>query len=232
VSVVVSIHVADLGARRALGVLRRQPKPGSIPGLRHADLAIAAPLSASVLPSPALGRVGLVGFWDNDEALDEFLAAHPLAASFAEGWHTRLEPVRAHGAWPGLDGDIPRPRTTSHDGQALVLTLGRLRLSQTARFLRASAMASAGVIDAPGLIWATGLARPPFVSTCSLWDSASAVSAYAYGTGGPHEGAMAADAAKPFHRRSAFIRFRPYRASGSLVGRNPLPEHHEEGKRE
>jgi hypothetical protein len=33
-----------------------------------------------------------------------------------------------------------------------------------------------------------------------------------------------ADRARPFHRRSAFVRFRPYRCVGRLAGRNPLRE--------
>lgn len=223
--VVASLHVADLGARGALSVIRRQPTPGSIPGLRHADVAAAAPLSGSFLPTPALGRVGLIAFWDNDDAVDQFLADHPLAATFACGWYTRLEAVRTHGTWPGLNTDLPHQRSTNHEGRAVVLTLGRLRLSQTVRFLRTSAKASAAAIGAPGLIWATGLARPPFVSTCSLWESAGAVSAYAYGDdGGAHPRAISTDAAKPFHRESAFVRFRPYGVAGSLSGRNPLRE--------
>lgn len=145
----------------------------------------------------------------------------------AHGWHTRLAAVRSHGTWPGLDSDVAHPRTTSHDGPAVVLTLGQLRLTQTVRFLRTSAIASAGAIEAPGLIWATGLARPPFVSTCSLWDSSDALSAYAYSGNAdrPHPYAIAADAERPFHHEGAFVRFRPYGAVGSLSGRNPLPEH-------
>ena len=79
------------------------------------------------------------------------------------------------------------------------------------------------VVDAPGLIWATAMARPPFVATCSLWESTDALSAYAYGGDDPaHPDAIATDRAKPFHHRSAFIRFRPYASQGSLGGRNPL----------
>ncbi len=37
-----------------------------------------------------------------------------------------------------------------------------------------------------------------------------------------HPDAIAIDAAKPFHKQSSFIRFRPYRAEGSLGGLNPL----------
>jgi hypothetical protein len=221
---VASVHIADVGVRKGLRFVRKAPTPGSIDGLRRADVALTGPLSASVMPSPSPGRVGLIAFWDDDDALSSFLADHPLAAALAGGWHARLEPLRAFGAWPGLPSDLPVNRTTEYQGPALVLTLGRLRLSQTVRFLRTSSRAEGAVVDAAGLVWATGLAKPPFVSTCSLWESVDALSAYAYREkNAAHPTAISVDRAKPFHHRQAFVRFRPYAMHGQLHGRNPLP---------
>src|SRR5215213_9786264 len=138
---IASVHIADVGVRRALPLLRRSPAPGSEPGLRHADVALTAPLGASVLPKPDLRRVGLVAFWDDDDALDRFLERSSLAAALADGWHVRLEPTRLWGTWPGVPDDLPRPRQAPHDGPAVVLTLGRLRLTQAPRFFRTSARA-------------------------------------------------------------------------------------------
>ena len=222
---IASVHLADVGLRSALGVLRRAPRSASTPGLRHANVALTAPLSGSVLPSPAFGRVGLVAFWDDDDALDRFLSDHPMAATLAGGWHVRLDPLRASGSWPGLPSDVPTKHDVELDGPAAVLTLGRLRLTQTVRFFRASAKAEGAVVEAEGLIWATGLARPPFVSTFSLWQTTEALSTYAYGHREPaHTGAIAAHRLEPFHHESAFIRFRPYDSKGTLGGRNPLAE--------
>jgi hypothetical protein len=68
------------------------------------------------------------------------------------------------------------------------------------------------------------MARPPFVATCSLWESTEALSTYAYGRRDRgHPDAVAADAANPFHHVSAFVRFRAYDCVGGLGGRNPLP---------
>lgn len=221
---IASVHVADVGARSALAVLRKTPE-ASISGLRHANVALAAPLSGSLRPSPDLGRVGLVAFWDDDDALDRFQADHPIAARLAGGWHLRLEPLRAWGTWPGLPNDVPKARAVEHDGPAAVLTLGRLRLTQAIRFLRTSARAEARVVGARGLTWATGFGRPPFVATCSLWQTTEALTAYAYGHDeAAHPAAIAADRTKPFHHESAFIRFRPYASKGGLGGRNPLVE--------
>lgn len=222
---IASVHLADVGARSALAMVRKAPRPTSTPGLRHANVALAAPLSRAVRPAPDLGRVGLVAFWDDDDALDRFLVEDPVAARLADGWHVRLDPLRAWGSWPGLPDDVPKARTVEHDGPAAVLTLGRLRLTQAVRFLRTSAKAEGRVVEAPGLTFATGLGRPPFVGTCSLWQTTAALSAYAYGRDeAAHPGAIAADKAKPFHHQSAFIRFRPYRSHGSLGGSNPLTE--------
>jgi hypothetical protein len=222
---IASVHLSDVGVRSALGVLRRAPRPASTPGLRHANVALTAPLSGAVVPSPAFSRVGLIAFWVDDDALDGFLSDHPMAATLAGGWHVRLDPLRASGSWPGLPSDVPTKHDVELDGPAAVLTLGRLRLTQVVRFLRASAKAEGAVVGAPGLIWATGLARPPLVSTFSLWQTTDALSAYAYGEReAAHPAAIAAQHRKPFHHESAFIRFRPYGSEGSLDGRNPLVE--------
>lgn len=222
---VASVHIADVGFATALRVLRRAPKVGSIDGLRHADVGVALPLRASALPAPSLRRLGLIAFWDDDAAIDRFLDSHVLADRLANGWHARLEPLRAYGAWPGLPSEIAKQRTTAYTGSAVVLTLGRLRLTQTPRFLRTSGRAERRALSASGLLWGTALARPPFVATCSLWTSTDALSTYAYGPDEPaHPDAIVADKQKPFHHRSAFIRFRPYDVHGHLDGKNPLVE--------
>jgi hypothetical protein len=219
-----SVHIADVGPRRALALVTKRESRISAPGLRHVNLALAARLGGSLLSKPEPGRVALVAMWDDDAALDRFLADSPLASAFAHGWHTRLQPLRAHGSWPGLADDIPKARSVRDTQPVAVLTMGRVKLSRLVPFLRASAKAEARVVGAPGLIWSTALVRPPFVSTCSLWESADASTAYAYSPGDAHNDAIAAGRAKPFHHQEAFVRFRPYASSGHLDGPNPLPE--------
>ena len=222
---IASVHIADVGARSALGVLRKAPKSTSVPGLRHANVATPAPLSSRLKKSPQFRRVALIAFWDDDAALDQFLAGHKLAQRLSGGWHVRLAPLRAHGSWPGLPEDTPRRRNVELAGPAAVLTLGRFRLLRAPNFFRTSAKAEGAAVDAPGRIWGTAMAKPPFVATCSLWTSTDALSAYAYGSAGhPHPDAITANQATPFHHQSAFIRFRPYDSHGGLDGTNPLPE--------
>src|SRR5437016_4206529 len=152
---IASVHVADVGARRAAAVLRKAPTAASARGLRHADVAVAAPLRSSTVVAPQFGRVALIAFWDDDDALDGFLDEHPIASVLADGWRTRLEPLRAWGTWPGLPADTPTTRNVDTHGPAVALTLGRLRATQAVRFFRTSARAERAARDAPGLRWAS-----------------------------------------------------------------------------
>ena len=224
---IASVHLADVGVRKTLALTRKPPAPGSIPGLRHANVGIAAPLGGSAFPSPQFGRAALIAFWENDDAIDGFLNDHPLAAKFASGWHLRLEPLRAYGTWPGLPREeITDQRNVDRDGPVAAITMGRPIASQLLRFLRTSSKAEASAVVAPGLLWTTGIARPPsFVSTCSLWESTRALSTYAYGNReSAHPDAITSGDAKPFHHEQAFIRFRPYGAHGHLDGKNALAD--------
>ena len=218
-----SVHIADLGARRALPLILKGPSAVKAPGLRHAEIGIAAPLSPDLLAKPQPGRVVLVTMWNDESALDQFVAESPIANAMANGWSTRLQPLRAWGSWPGVPDDLPTTRQVDGVGPVAVLTMGRLRVRRAVPFLRASSKAEGRVVAAPGLIWATGAARPPFVSTFSLWESAAAAREYAFAAGA-HNDAIAQGRAEPFHKREAFIRFRPYATAGHLDGRNALTD--------
>ncbi len=219
---IVSVHLADVGLRAAPGVLRHRPRPSEVSGLLYAETTITAPLSKGLLPSPRPGRVGLIAAWEDDGALDEFSANNPLAERLAGGWHVRLEPLRVYGAWSGMP-DLPtQERPVADEEPVAVLTLGQLRYRRAVPFLRASARAEGEAVADPVLVASTGLARPPLFATFSLWRGAAGMRDYARRSGGAHLAATRAHAAKPFHRESAFIRFRPYASQGSWGGRDPL----------
>jgi hypothetical protein len=222
--VIASLHLADVGKRTALGLSPRKLGLAEVPGLRYAEITIAAPLSGHLLPRPDLGRVGLIATWDDERALDGFIARHPLAERLAHGWHVRLQPTRIFGAWTQMTGLLAHEEPMDDEEPAAVLTIGRLRLSQTIRFLRASAAAEALAVSDPALLASTGLARPPgLVGTFSLWRSTAAMRAYAQGAvHSGHREAVQAHATSPFHHESAFVRFRPYASVGSWDGRDPL----------
>jgi hypothetical protein len=221
---ILSVHIADVGPRLAWTILRARLDAYDVPGLRYAQATIAAPLGGGPVPRPQIGRVGLIAAWDDDAAFERFLTGHRLAQALADGWHVRLEPLRTSGRWsalPDLPGD--EQPVDGHEPVA-VLTLGRLRLRRATSFLRTSARAEREAVAHPGLLTATGLARPPrLVSTFSLWRTVEEMRAYAHGNGAAgHPRAIRANAEPAFHYESVFARFRPYSARGSWNGEEPL----------
>lgn len=219
------MHIAEVRAGAGARLLARPPRARRVPGLLYAEALTAAPLGAPLLPPRELRHVGLLAAWEDDAALDAFLAADPAAARLAGGWRVRLEPLRVAGAWAGMP-ELPARALPVDDAEPVaVLTLGRLRLRRTGAFRRSAAPAEAAALASPALVAGTGLARPPrLVATFSLWRSAAAMRSYAHGRGEPHVAAMAAHRARPFHREAAFVRFRPYAARGTWGGREPLAE--------
>jgi hypothetical protein len=222
---IASIHIADTGKLAGARLLRDQPSATTVRGLRYAALMLTSPLSGTHLPRPSPGRIALFSAWESERALDAFEAGHPLAAELSRrGWRARLQPTHLFGAWPELDGTLGHEPPMADDEPAAVLTLGRLRFSQAARFLKAGVTAERLAISNPAMVRGTGMTRPPaLVATFSVWSSTAAMRAYASGRDGRgHRDAVQAHAKQPFHRQSAFFRFRPYDSEGLWDGVDPL----------
>ncbi|HKO39460.1 MAG TPA: hypothetical protein VJU14_13935 [Solirubrobacterales bacterium] len=218
---IVSVDIAEVGPRRGLRILAKPPQADRIEGLRFAETVFTTPLGTS-RPAPSFGTVGLIAAWDDEAALDRF-AAHPLAEELASGWQARLEPLRVFGNWPGLDGLPDRPLPVDDEEPVAVVTLGRVKPWRVRPFLRAAAPAEKDAVAEPGLLASTGFGRlPNLVSTFSLWRTAAEMRDYATRQGGTHRAAMASDRERPFHRHSAFIRFRPYETQGQCGRFRPL----------
>ena len=210
---IVSVDIAEVGPRQGLRVLARPPRVDRIEGLRYAETVFTAPLGSS-RPEPSFGTVALIAAWDDDAALDRF-ASHPLARELASGWQARMEPLRVFGSWPGLEGLAERPLPVDDGEPVAVITLGRFKPSRLRPFLRTSAPAERDVLAEPDLLASTAFARlPNLVSTFSLWRTAAGMRGYANRRDGSHRAAVAKDRERPFHRHSAFIRFRPYETRG------------------
>jgi hypothetical protein len=220
--VIVSIDIARLGLRQGPRALAKRPRPEQVEGLRYAETVFTAPLGARFLPKPSFGTVALIAAWDDDTARDRF-DRHPIGRALSTGWQARMTPLRVSGAWPEMPGLPERQLPVDDEEPVAVLTLGRLKPWRLRPFLRASGPAEADAVEAPGLLASTGFGRPPLVSTFSLWRTAAEMRGYAYRQGGSHRAAVAADRSRPFHRASAFIRFRPYAVRGEWGGFGPLP---------
>jgi hypothetical protein len=219
-----SVHLVDLGPAAALRALRAVPRPEQVEGLRWADVGAGARFGRSVLPAPAPGRTGLVALWEDDGALDRFLAGeHPAARTFAGGWSVRLQPLRQTGTIAGMPPLVESEQPIEDDEPVAVLTYGHTKYRTLKPFLQANQGATVDAIDSPALLAATGLARPPrMVGTFSLWRTAAEMKDYAYRAAGGHTAAMRDHARIGFQQEALFARFRPYASTGAWDGRDPL----------
>ena len=218
---IASVHVADLGASGVARALRRRPDPAAVLGLRWAQVPLFAPLALSRPPRPT--RAGVIGFWDDEEAIDRFMDADPVGRRFSEGFHARLKPLRAFGSWPGLPRDLPsttrcptRARSwSSHSaGSASPRRSGFCGRAGRPRRRRRTTRAWPGAARRYDR-----RSSPP----CPSGRAPKTAAAFTYGQQQPaHPNAIAAQQRKDFHRRSAFIRFEPVRLEGALDGPNPL----------
>lgn len=218
-----TVHLAEPGVR-GVPALRRARPSSDTPGLRYAVAAVPAPLGSGGT-RPMLGRVVHLGFWDDADAAEAAFAGTAWAPGEFTGVRIDAEPVRAVGTWPGLPDVLPSAPDPVHDGPSFVLTIARLRLLQARRFFVAGSMAENHVIASPGLTWGVGAAalEQRTLMTLSWWHDFGAMATTVRAPGG-HADAMARQAEKDFHHESAFVRFRPLAATGSLGGKHPVPE--------
>jgi hypothetical protein len=224
--VILSLHLSAGGPSTTLSALRARPRPARVPGLLWAQTALTVPLAAGFARPPRPTGAGLITAWGDDAVLDEFLAHNPLKRPHAAGWHVRLEPLRASGAWSALPELPGAERPVDDDEPVAVITLGRLRLRRAVPFLRASGAAERQAVADPAVVLSTAFVRPPrLLGTFSVWRSAVEMRAYAYGASGhQHVSAIRGHRANPFHHESVFMRFRPYGAAGSWRGLRPLTD--------
>jgi heme-degrading monooxygenase HmoA len=195
------------------------------PGLRFARI-LGTARGRSMSLSADLSRWALFAVWDDDAALEEFLATSPVSAHWrrrsTETWIVGLEPLAAHGAWDGVNPLGHRHAPTVDVAPLAVLTRATVRARHWPAFYRAAATTEPLLVAAPGLLASIGVGERPVgrQATFSLWASASAIGAFAYGT--EHAETVRRTRAGRWYAEELFARFRPYRSAGTWDGSDPL----------
>lgn len=222
-----SFHLTRVPPWVGVAALARRPRS---PGLRHAELLTQMTLGAPVV-SPQrlrLTRLAMFAAWDDESALDSFLADHPLGRRFALGWHVRLEYLRRWGEVADF-ADLPRSAgRTAADEPVVAVTLARMRLRELPRFLHWGRPVERQVRDHPGTTLAMAAMRPIHtVSTFSIWRSAREMTDMVHGrTTEPgaerHVAAMGERDRRDFHHEFTTLRFRPLAERGTWDQRSEL----------
>ena len=228
---VFTYHLAEAPTGTTVRALLRPPTPRSVSGLHHAECMATMRLGARLVSSERfqLRRLAMFAAWENEAAIDAFLATPGLGHALGAGWHVRMAFRRRWGNIAALAGLPESAGEQDPAAPVVAVTLARLKLSQLPRFIRWGRPVEELVRDDPHATLATAGFRPPRTfSTLSVWTSLKAMTDMVHGHGpGPrperHATAMAERRRKDFHTEFATYRFRPLSEHGTWQGRARLP---------
>jgi hypothetical protein len=167
-----------------------------------------------------LRRWATFSVWDDEAALDRFLAPPPRAE---EHWSVKLQPLSWHGTWAGVDVLAGAAEGDGGDGPVVVLTRATIPWRKWPAFYRSVPPVESWLHAQDGLLAAVGIGERPLgrQATFSVWRSAAALEAFAY-RGPPHADVVRRSRDDGWFAEELFARFRPYASTGTWSGKDPL----------
>ena len=173
-----------------------------------------------------LRRWGVLTVWPTEDHAADFSTRHDVVGGWRrladEHWWALLRTLRVSGSWSRRQpfGASDGQRAT---GPVAALTRARLRLSRAPRFWRSVAAVTAAFDRADGLRLRLGVGEAPLglQGTFSLWDSPTAMQAFAY-RAAPHRDVIRRSTSERWYAEELFARFAVAHHGGTIFGADPL----------
>lgn len=225
-----TFHFAKTKLSTTVRALYQPPTGQEVPGLIHAECMAKMTLGAPVL-SPArmqLRHLTMFAAWENQGAIDEFLAGTGLGRALATGWHVRMAFQRRWGYVSAFDGLAESVGEQDPAAPVVAVTLARMKLPEVPRFIRWGRPVEELVRDHPATTLAIAAMRlPRTVSTFTVWTSQQAMVDMVRGHSAVprparHAAAMTERTRKDFHFEFTTLRFRPLAEYGQWEGRTQI----------
>lgn len=214
---VFTYHLVKTSLLNALKLIIWPPRPKNTPGLIHAESMTVMTLGSPVF-SPyrlLMRQIALVAQWEDEKAVDLFMAQSRSGKILKKGWYTRLTFLRQ---W-GQISDFNIPEDASHvlseNETVVALTIARMKLTEVPRFIHWGRPVEKLVRDHPGTLLSLASIRfPRTVSTFSIWKSQKEMTDMVQGHSTVpqpkrHINAMKERDRKDFHFEFTTLRFKP-----------------------
>lgn len=197
-----------------------------ISGLAHSEKILTMNLGAPI-GSPSrynFKNVAVLSWWKEEHFLDEFLNSQ-AGRPFLDGWNVRMKLYRRWGYVSELKDAVVNPDLAKPDRPMVAVTLARLNILQTARFIKWGKPVEAQVRDHHGKTLALAGIRPlTTFSTFSVWKNEAEMINMVQGRkqrdGDSHISAMQERARKDFHHEFTTMRFAPFKEAGEWNGKS------------
>ena len=219
--------------RAALGawhMAAQRPLLARVPGLRFARLmGTGRGIGFSAVPD--FTTWALFSVWDGEASWERFAAESPVMKQYRargeEVYSILLSPLSAHGRWDGREPFAFSGVSRRADPAApvAVLTRATIRPARALRFWSRVAPVDATLRGHPDLLLTFGIGEVPYLrqATLSVWRSAAAMQAWAYGSEA-HAETVRRTRDEGWYSEELFARFRLLGTRGTWRGAEPLAE--------
>ncbi len=176
-------------------------------------------------PRYNLKTVAFFAWWNEESSLSDFLK-QPAHKFLEDGWHVRMRLYRRWGEVAELKKAIVIPDLATPDKPLVAVTLARLNILETRRFMRWGRPVESQVRAHNGKNLALAALRPlRTFSTFSIWKNESEMlnmvsGKTKLGDGDSHKLAMQERVRRDFHHEFTTMRFVPSKEIGTWNGKS------------